>query len=373
MANNPFDRRIINVRERPLSSDINLAQSELDYATRLLMQEAISPRLNNLGTTLVGQPRSGFMGAGLQIIPNGTMNVAVQAGLGMIYDVADVPVDINGAIGLNDSSPTKPVVLMANKTFAVPANASGSERRDIIEVRNPRLVTDALSRDTLNSVTGQFIPGSWQKTMTYVVDNQTGTVTSPASSTAALSYKVGVPGAGVPATSSGYVRLGEIIVPNGAASITGSGVIDWRRLLVPGGVINVGLNFQMLCGPSGGASALVVSAPPGVRVGVFNNNAFINRLSGVVCVIAGGTLFTGVPTIGMYSNGASAATTPPEIRHNLLTIDSGVQAALIGGQSALALPTAVGQPYGQFLFAFETGNPDGESFGLSVNVNLFTQ
>ena len=34
MANKTYDRTIINPRERPLSSDINQAQSELDQALR---------------------------------------------------------------------------------------------------------------------------------------------------------------------------------------------------------------------------------------------------------------------------------------------------------------------------------------------------
>ena len=58
MANKTFDREIINVRERPLSSDINTAESYLDYTLRSFLDQLFLGRVSR-DSDAAGSPMSG--------------------------------------------------------------------------------------------------------------------------------------------------------------------------------------------------------------------------------------------------------------------------------------------------------------------------
>ncbi len=313
MANNPFDRTIINLREKPLSSDINRAESQHDFALRLVMRELFAKRAE---TTLPGtggaNPGSGFVGTGFALRPAVTANmtVTVKAGLGMIDDPANSPSAIGGVVGLDDLSSYKPVVLMADTVFTVPTADGVNPRFDLIEVRYNRVAGDPQSRLILDPLTGAFSPNVVQKTLQNTVDGSVGTVVSPALSTAALSYKQGIPDPSpvVPATTPGYVRVGVVTVLPAATSVSQGQVSDLRALLFPGGVTPWAGTWRLQWNAgSPVATCLRMNAPPGVTPilwpglpGDFTRGScdvYIagGALQGVTCTVTIGTASTGLP------------------------------------------------------------------------------
>lgn len=272
MADAPFDQANTGLRERPLSSDQNRQASQIYRSIRETMQQIFATRITDLSP--VAQAVTGFIGSGLQVVPSSpaAMSVVVNPGLGFLFDASDIPTNL-GATDLeqvNDLSPYKPLPLLTATSFAVPtAPSAPNSRIDIIEVRNGRRLTDALTRRQLDPGTESFVDHVFSKTLTYALDGQTGIVTSPAASTAALSYKIGAfanPGL-IPATTAGYTKIAEIYVNNGVSSIDVAKLADQRTLLVPGGVIHASVRFELHW--NAGAPTVVSQetiAPPGVEI-----------------------------------------------------------------------------------------------------------
>ena len=270
MANNPYDRVVIHTRERPLSSDINQAQSEIDRTTRYWLDQFLLPRAA-LGDPRAGSPVSGFLGNGFRVeedSPAG-LSVVVPAGTGFKLDAADTVSAIGGIPGVDDLSRYKPLVLLGDATVAVPAPDPTNPRIDIIEVNINRRLADPSNRNVLNPTTGVFDSTSVQKTLAWNVGTSIGTVTTPASSTAALSYKTGIASAtpAIPPTSAGYIKIAEILVAGGVTQIDQNNVNDLRNVL---GVHNV--RRVVARGTfSGGAVTLdALHTSPGVEV-AFND------------------------------------------------------------------------------------------------------
>lgn len=275
MANAPFDRTITNLREKPLSSDVNQALSQGDYALRFLAEQFLTGRVSAASDAPAAL--SGFMGAGFQIIPDSpvSMDVFVRRGLGFFFNAADVPSGIDTIVGLDDLSPYKPVVLMTDMMFTVPAPPGvGNSRKDIIEARVRRETTNNQARQILDPVTGAFGANNVDKTLAFTLDGSTGYVISPAASTAALSYKQGVAaltGTEIePTATVGYVKIGVINVGPGVLSIDRDVIVDRRKILGPGGIVEVGVNYRIQW--NGGAPIITIQSmnvPPGMRIGVF--------------------------------------------------------------------------------------------------------
>lgn len=280
MADNGWDRQIINVRERPLSVDINAAQSQLDRAAREVLMRLFSGRASAT-SDLATNPLNGFIGDAFKTRPQAipSLSVDIAAGLGFQYLPGDVPSGIGGVNGLDDRSVYKPLPLLATTALlGLAGPAAGQDRYDIIEVRMNRVSGNPLSRDTLDTGTGIFTSGLVNKTLSFTLDGSTGQVTTPASSTAAISYKVGLAagvGAAVePPTTAGYVKIATIFSSNGnmTASITKANIIDRRLILSPYNKFG----FHASCSvPSGVAAAPTLqafNAPPGVEIAIFKSD-----------------------------------------------------------------------------------------------------
>jgi len=283
MADNPFDRTVINVRERPLSVDVNQAQSQLDRTLRFLVQEIFRPRAS-LSDERPGSPVTGFIGNGFAVredSPAG-LSVVVGAGIGFFDVASDAPSAIGGVAGVDDLNRYKPMALLSDATIAVPAPDPTNPRIDIVEATINRRLENPTSRDVLNAVTGVFEPQTVNKTLAWNVGSSIDNTTiTPTASTAALSYKQGIPNATPtpPSVSPGYVKVAEILVGNGVASIVQNVVQDSRRILAPEHVREVSLQGTL----TAGAPTLdALQAPPGVRVSVTDDGA-----SGFVYVVAG--------------------------------------------------------------------------------------
>lgn len=252
MSNAPFDRVVINPREKPLSEDIDRAQSQLDRSLRLLVEQLFSE------TT--GIANDGFLQGGFKVVEQSPLGmfVRVKRGLGFMSQGDQVASNINGVSGLDDRHAYKPMVLNGDVVFTVPvAPVAPNTRIDIIEVKASFLVGDPSTRQVLNETSGQFEPDSVNKTLSHILDTQTGTVVSPAPSTQALSYKQGVvanPGL-APATTSGYIKIAEIAVGSSVASIGNGDITDFRALLINNPFANIELSD---------ASGIVLSGAVGI-------------------------------------------------------------------------------------------------------------
>lgn len=269
----PFDRANIGFREKLVSQDLNRQASQFDRTIRYLLEHMLAGRSTNDAEGAV--PRDAFVGTGMLLAPAApaAMTVVVSPGLGFHHLPADVPSDIGvpDLMMVDDLAAYKPLVLGgAGASFAVPtAPTAPNTRIDIIEVRANRALVDSETRRQLNDATGAFDPHDYYKTLSWILDGLTGTVSAPANSTAAISYKVGVaanPGV-APSVSPGYVKLGEVLVGSGATSIAANKLVDRRRLLAHGGVVHGSARARVV--HNAGSPTLTwssVCAPPGVKI-----------------------------------------------------------------------------------------------------------
>jgi hypothetical protein len=291
MANNPFDRTILNPREKPLSTDLNQAQSQLDYALRFFAQQHLFARASD--TSDAPSATNGFMPAALQVVPSSpiAMSVVVRNGLSFFDDPTSVPSAINGIGGLDDLLSYKPVILMADVAFTVPAAPGvGNSRIDIIEARIRRETTNPTPRLILDPTTGAFNPNTVDKTLAFTLDGSTGTVISPAPSTVALSYKQGAAAATgtelEPSVTTGYVQIARINVGPLVGTIDKNVLVDRRKILGQGGVVPWGGAWRLQW--NGGAPIVTtrhIVAPPGIRVGLIADSGA--RATGEVVVVGG--------------------------------------------------------------------------------------
>lgn len=258
-----FDRRIINVRERPLSSDPNGDSSNLDYTIREVLMRSLGFRgsitTNNNGTS--GVP-SGFVADGFKVDAGAGMSIALRAGLGVQDGTGDQPTNINAANDLNDTHAMKPLVLSAVESITVPNADPTNPRWDIVEVKYDRQVLNPSSRDILNTGSGVFTPAIVDKDLVFDL-----AALSTVNGSGPINYKTGTPAGSpaVPATDAGYIRIGRVYVPAAVGAITSDLIVDDRRLLLPAGIVRVSGGCDVDQGTFAMTNAWV-DGPPGVDV-----------------------------------------------------------------------------------------------------------
>lgn len=290
--NNRFDRTLINVRERPLSSDINTAQSQLDRSLREVLKSVFTGRVGSGTSDLSGNPPSGFLGDGFKARARGLgdMSVVLAKGNGFQYLPADVPSPVVGAPGgTDDLCEFKPLALLADAVIAgVAAGDAANPRIDIIEVRMNRVVGNPLSRDVLDVGTGAFVATSVNKTLSFTQDGSVGVVVDPAISTAAVSYKQGIPGAVPvePAVTPGYVRVTTLKIPATITTILKAHIIDQRPLLAADGLQQFTASLSL---PFAAAAptACVFRGPAGLEMVIWRPNATATNVRFKVFIIGG--------------------------------------------------------------------------------------
>ncbi len=224
MTNRPYDRTVINPLEKPLADDINQAETNFDHMMRFFSAA--------LFRSADGVNVDGFLANGFKVVAKSVpdLSVQVKAGLGF-QDQVTTEIAIGGIIGLNDLEKCKPIPLLSDLEFAVPASpAAPNTRIDIIEVRADRLLTDPSARQVFSEGLGQFIPGTVLKTLQWALDERAGFANAPANSTQPLSYKIGVegnPGA-APVVTGGYIKIAEILVGSDVVLIDDANITDFR-------------------------------------------------------------------------------------------------------------------------------------------------
>lgn len=249
----PFDYVISNLRERPLSSDLNNAQSQIARSTMLALDSLLSPNLYYGGTPVTVTSSTyriaSFIGDGFMPTPGTGMQVKLLPGLGLWCD--NIPAEsISSISGLDDLGRYTPLVLPEEFALTVAAAHAVNPRIDSIQVKLDRALTDTQTRDVFSGVS--FAGAAVSKTLSY--ENTPIIVTgTPAGSPAA------------PAITTGYAEVARVYVPALAASITEANIVDMRR---PVGLFGL-QRVTLICSKSGSAPYINVSSvigPPGYKV-----------------------------------------------------------------------------------------------------------
>ena len=234
----PFQRRITNPLQRPLSSDLNL-QAFYDSVTQAYLGGAVYSGGPSASTPTF---RDGYIGNSFRPKASATSRaVVVLKGLGFINAATAYDTEaIGGIVGVNagayapvacqPDSPTEEGV-----SLPVEALANGYARIDAIVVKAPELPSDYQNIGLINpsSSTFAFAERPLQFTEN-VADSQaqvppaalriiTGSaVLSPATPT-------------VPTVPAGYDLIALVRPPEGTGLLTDADLQDARSVLVPGG------------------------------------------------------------------------------------------------------------------------------------------
>lgn len=271
MADKPFDRQIINPRERPVSGDPNQQATYSDLALRALLSELYAVRDPTSASGASLGPQTGFIGDGYRVKPSSptSMVVKVSAGLGFYDAAANTASDIDSAYNVDDLHRYKPMVLTADESITLAAADPTNPRIDIIEVAIDRRATDSASVDVLDTTTGVFGAVSRNKTLTWAHDGRQGTVAAASASTTGIGVKTGTPAGSptAPTVTAGYRKIAEVRVAAATTTIAENAIRDVRPLLFPG---NTGKLLVVGEAPGNGTAPTVTNiyGPPGVRATV---------------------------------------------------------------------------------------------------------
>jgi hypothetical protein len=271
VADQAFDRTILNVRERPTSGDVNRGFSESDRTWRdmLLFMLGQGTQASRFVTTI----KNGFLGSSLSVFATTptSMQVVISGGIGFQQDPSVVPPTVVPgltATGVTDLSIYKPINLSSLLTATVPPADPAFPRIDRIEVRFNRSTLDATSRSIFDIIQKKFLPGTVQKTFSWdLLPTGVANITTPTASTNPVSYVAGTPAAMpvAPPPTPGYVTIALINVPALVAVINPSNIVDARPVVAPGDKFRV---MGRVSVPTGGGVATLsgVDAPPGFFV-----------------------------------------------------------------------------------------------------------
>ena len=291
MANKPFDQRVINPLERPSSSDLNIAFSQLN-ATYSEVMRALMARNESFVAT------KGAIGRGFAPTPMSGLTFALYPGIFLIGDTATSSYEYNiGDIyGVNNTALPRYAYLRGTKALTVPdLPASGTCRRDFVYIRALEGGVEHLSDETLTDIydpsVQTFAAVSVPKTMTMALDDVApeylsysggGSITP----TAAIVY---VRGSEVPYVDedsylssdfdllpSTYRAVAAVNVKSDTSSITTAHLADYRYQVAPYGEMT--LTGKATVGSSGsipGAALSNVSmnTPPSVRASIYKLGA----------------------------------------------------------------------------------------------------
>jgi hypothetical protein len=387
MSNSPFDREVINFLERPLSSDINMAESYLDQTLRELVDRLMLPRASNVDANSASVPPSGFIGAGFFPAPASVlgMTVVLKPGLGFLVDTSTQTAAVGSVVGLNDLARYKPALLTAEQSITVPAAPAGPNSRiDIIEVKlNSRTLTDSTSRDVFDVGSQAFVASSVNKTLSWKADGSVSVVASPTNSTGAIGYKTGVPGVVpvAPATTAGYIKIGEVLVGSAVVTLDADVIKDLRVILSPYGLTTVSAEAAVVAtGGSAAPTLVTLDAPPGYKA-IVVCSATTAGAEATLYVIGGGAF----ASLGGAVHPLPVIYIPPAVAVFYVVnavFSTGVVDATIQGlmaNAARANPVtkvAIGQPYAAVQFnakhmnAGVVDNGLGATFNFSINLNL---
>ena len=280
-----FKRVLIPVRQRPISEDLNRMQNQILEAVRGLGSANFATSFYPL-TSAAANNRSvannphGFVGLSFYVAPNPAstpFGLLVYPGIGLNKNSPAAATDIDSTNGTDyDANSWAPLCLSTFETgLTVPAPPlAGNSRIDIIEVRSDYLATDPQTVGVFNTATEVFDPATRNKTLDWDLLGRTGSVISPASSTAAISYKKGVNAVGAisaatpPTVTSGYTKIANINLEGAVAAITQDMIVDFRRPVLPNGILHVAgrATIPGVAAGLGLEDFAAMEVPPGVTI-----------------------------------------------------------------------------------------------------------
>jgi hypothetical protein len=372
MANQPFDTTIINPLERPKSSDINAAQSEIHRDLRDYLFRAYA--MSDGPAVVTATAQTGFVGRGFVVEPTSpaSMDLTIAQGIGF-QATNDTTSAVGSIVGLNDLSYYKPLLLSGSHVVTVPtAPAAGFCRRDLIEVRYNRALTDATASDVYNVVSNVFTPQTINKTMTFDLVNdavQYIPAGSPTAPTASIVYRSGVAvaystddsflSATIPSTDSGYVAIAVINVGPSVTSISTDRINDNRPILSTNNVYEV-VGSATLGGADASAlplprpaqlSNVKLRVPAGMRAAITKANAAVDGNQYTLTLI-GNPAITDIAAFFTITSQGSTILNPTFSRPVVTAIqsrslnvacDAAKAASLVSVHTKPYLPTAIGQ------------------------------
>ncbi len=224
----PFQRRVINPLQRPLSSDLNL-QAFYDSATQSFMAGAFfsGPSFPYYGAGT----KTGFIGNGFAPVgASSSRAVVLRPGIGFKNIGSNDVNAIGGVVGVNEYAKYAPMVCApsdpASEGFsvAIEDEAVGYTRIDLICVKPSAEVTDFQSIGVLNPSSSTFSLANKPQQLTF---NTTDIVVVKGGAS------TGTPTP--PAVPSGYTTVAAVLVPSGSGLIPNANIIDGRQHLLPFG------------------------------------------------------------------------------------------------------------------------------------------
>lgn len=209
---------VFNTRERALSTDHNRLQAFIARDRSQLARYRFNDKRENwynlpgVATPFVGgqSPLAADVFGGLLVQP-GSTSLLVSAGeVGCLFPDPGITADDSPYMLIDD-----PGVQIAG-VLVFTANGGGGTRVDLIECQPVSTILESDSRDIFNPSTGLFTPTNVTKVQAF-----------------RLQYRIthGTPGAGLPATSVGWLPLAVAIVSTTAASFSDCDFYDVRPLV----------------------------------------------------------------------------------------------------------------------------------------------
>lgn len=375
MSNSPFDRMTANQLERPLSSDINLLESEIYRTLQDLAARAYGGRASYLAQSASDAfaAQNGFIGDSFMVTQPSVagMNIVLRPGFGFYNNPTDTPVNVgNPSItGVNDLSPYKPIYL--NQTLTLPilsAPPAGQWRVDLVAVAYDRYLTDQTVRDILNVTLKQFLGQSVYKTLSFDITTlvNAGVVSPWTTGLQPISILQGVPvpnsggttwpaalSTVAPAVPAGYLAIGYVVVFGSGVSdgpttaIAQENIADLRQLLFQNNQGNI--NGLITIDPTASGVAVTsakISAPPGIDVVVLGPTGTFNGTPGtpitIFALMGASPAFAtiGTPTVQNTSGTGSGIFIANMAKRTLTAAD---QSAINTARSSDTQKYAVGQ------------------------------
>lgn len=205
---------VINTRERAISNDIMRLQQFLSADLAEFMRYSLLANGTD-SSGVVSVPSTSSVNN--YVITNGFLVRPVIHGTALSVDPGVAFVVSPDALPSTDDSPVKMIVFDGTNPlpFGFVANASGSDRIDVLEFMIAEASLESTSRDIYNPTSGLFNPATVTKVTRHVP---------------LFRLRQGTPGSGFPGVDNDYHPIAVFRVPHSATNWDGCTIWDVRRL-----------------------------------------------------------------------------------------------------------------------------------------------